>query len=358
MKVLQVTTHLNPGGISTYIYNISKYLVRNGIEVAVASGGGTWESELHNIGVKTFAINIKTKSEISPKVLFSLFDLKKIKKDFSFDILQPHTRVTQMLCALYAKIYKTPYVSNFHGFYKHNKIRVGRRLVKAQGNFAIAITPETGNDLTKCFNADPKKVKVILSAIDFERLNTPSLPLNLTGNPAIGASGRLSPVKGFNYLIASMPQIIKDFPQAQLYLYGQGDEEKSLLYLADKLKISDKVNIVKNVPIADFLKALDIFCLPSIEEPLGLSVIEAQYLGIPSIVSNIGGLTILVENEKTGLIVEKADPSAIAAAVKKIMLDTDLKNRISVNCQKQAREKFDLSKKINDFIAVYREALT
>jgi glycosyltransferase involved in cell wall biosynthesis len=358
MKVLHVATHLNPGGISTYIYNISKYLVRNGIEVAVASSGGTWESELHNIGVKTFIINIKTKSELSPKVIFSLFGLKKIKKDFSFDILQPHTRVTQILCALYAKIYKTPYISNFHGFYEQNKMRLGRRLVKAHGKRAIAITPQTGDDLTQYFGADPKKVKVILSAIDFERLDNASLPLNLTGNPTIGASGRLSPVKGFDYLIASMPQIINDFPQAQLYLYGQGNEEKSLLHLADKLKISDKVNIVKNVPIADFLKALDIFCLPSIEEPLGLSVIEAQYFGIPSIVSNAGGLTTLVENEKTGLIVEKADSSAIAAAVKKIMLDDELKKRISINCQKQAREKFDLSKKINDFIAVYHEALT
>jgi len=358
MKVLQVTTHLNPGGISTYIYNISKYLVRNGIEVAVASSGGTWENELHAIGVKTFAIKIKTKNELSPKVLFSLFNLNKIKKEFSFDILQPHTRVTQILCALYAKMYKTPYISNFHGFYEQNKVRLNRRLLKAQGNLAIAITPQTGNELIKCFGADPKKVKVILSAIDFERLNTALPPLDLEGSPVIGASGRFSSIKGFNYLIAAMPQIIKDFPQARLYLCGRGSEEERLLCLAKELKISDNVKIVKDVPIAGFLKALDIFCLPSIEEPLGLSVIEAQYLGIPTIVSNVGGLTILVDNEKTGLVVKKADPSAIAEAVNKIMLNNDLKNRISENCQKQVREKFDLSQKINDFITVYNEVLT
>jgi len=357
MKVLHVTTHLNVGGIPTYIYNVSKYLVRNGIEVAVASSGGNWEGEFKKIGVKTFTIDIKTKSELSPKILYSLFDLKSIKKDFDFDLLHSHTRVTQILCSLYSKFYKTPHIANFHGFYEKNKLRLSRRLIKAQGKFSIAITPQTGEELVKHFGADPSKVKVILSSIDFERLNTSSLPLSLEGTPKIGASGRLSPVKGFNYLISAMPQIIKDFPNAHLYLCGEGSEQKRLLHLAQELNISDKVKIIQKVPIADFLRALDVFCLPSIEEPLGLSVIEAQYFGIPPIVSDAGGLTILVENEKTGLVTPKADSAAIAAAVKKILTDKELKNRISINCKQQALDKFDLSKKINEFIAVYNEAL-
>jgi len=357
MRVLQFLTHLNVGGIPTYVYNLTKYLLANGIEVAVASSGGEWEEEFKRLGVKTYRLPIKAKSELSLKVFLSALDLAKIHKDFAFDIIHSHTRVTQVAAQLYSNFSGIPHIANFHGFYEKNKKRVGRRIFKAYGNLAIAITPETGQTLIECFKVPQNKVRVILSAIDFTRLNDLSKPLPLSGGLRIGASGRLSSVKGFHYLIEAMPQIIRRHPDAFLYIMGKGPQEQELVQKAIDLNIFNRLVIIKDQPLSSFLRSVNIFCLPSLEEPLGLSVLEAQYFGLPCVVSDAGGLKILVEDGVSGMIVPRADAQAIAEAIDRLASDEALRKTISTNCRKNVLENFDLSRKVEEFIKVYREVL-
>ena len=357
MKILHILPHLNIGGITTYVYTLSKYLIRENIEAAIASSGGSWEGKFRKLGIKTFTVSTNTRSELSYKVILSVKQLYKIKKEFNFDIVHSHTRVTQVIAQIFSGLSGTPHVANFHGFYKKNKKRIGRKIFKAQGNIAIAITPGVKNDLINVFGANENKIKVILSSIDIEELGKEMSPLSLEGSPRIGASGRLSPVKGFEYLIKSMPSVLNKFPKAHLYILGEGKEENKLLELSNKLGLERRINLLKNIPLASFLRSIDIFCLPSLEEPLGLSVLEAQYFGIPCVVSNIGGLRILVKNENTGLLVPPADPKSIADALIRIENDKNLRNSISSNSKKQVENNFDIRERINEFIDVYKEAL-
>ncbi len=357
MKILQVLTHLNVGGIPTYVYGLAKYLKRNDIEVAVASSGGVWEEELKKLDVPHFHLDIKTKSEFSPKLLTGLGRLKAIHQTFPFDLLHSHTRVTQVLCQLYARLHHATHVANFHGFYAGNKKRWGRRLIKAQGKLSIAITPQTADELVQCFGADRRRIRTIISAIDLERFNTTGTPLKFNTHPAIGASGRLSPIKGFNYLIEAMPQILRQYPRAVLYLCGQGEEEANLNALARRLNVSEQITFMGHTDLASLLPALDIFCLPSLDEPLGLAILEAQYFGLPVIASNVGGVPCIVKPEETGLLVAPGNSAAIADAAYRILSDNVLREKLKNNSRRVAREEFDLAKKIQAFIAVYKEAL-
>jgi glycosyltransferase involved in cell wall biosynthesis len=333
-------------------------LIRNGVEVAVASSGGPWENDFSRLGIKTFRVkSIKTKNDFSWNMIAAAFSLHKIRKEFDFQIVHSHTRVAQVAAGLYCRFSKAAHVANFHGFYKKTKTHIGRKLFGFHGDYSIAITPQVGDDLVNSFGADRKKVRVILSGIDFERLEKKVEPLRLTGWPRIGASGRLSAVKGFRYLVAAMPQILRSYPDAALYILGEGQEEDNLLQLAADLNVGDCVQIIKKTELPAFLKAIDIFCLPSLEEPLGLSVIEAQYFGIPCIVSDVDGLKILVEHGTTGFTVPHANFLAISHAVTALAWNDRLRSQIGLNCKNQVREKFDLSKKVHDFIAVYKEAL-
>jgi glycosyltransferase involved in cell wall biosynthesis len=94
-----------------------------------------------------------------------------------------------------------------------------------------------------------------------------------------------------------------------------------------------------------------------LEEPLGLSVLEAQYLRLPCIVSDVGGLKILVDDLKTGLRVPAADAGAIGLAIKKLMHDKILTRTISENAHKQVIEKFDFADKVKEYVALYQEVL-
>ncbi|MBU0878806.1 MAG: glycosyltransferase family 4 protein [Candidatus Omnitrophica bacterium] len=357
MKVLQTLTHLNIGGITTYAYTLTKYLLRNKISVGIASSGGSWEEKFQKLGAKVFRININTKCEISPKLGLSIYQLYKIKKEFNFQIIHSHTRVAQLLSQIFSKLSGVPHIANFHGFYPKNKLRWGRKIFKAQGERSIAITPEVKNDLINIFGADKNKVKVIISGIDLERLEEKGLSMRLNGYPKIGSSGRLSEVKGFKYLLMSMPLILKKYPHAYLYILGKGKEEQNLLNLAEKLGIAERFKIIKNTELSCFLKAVDIFCLPSQEEPFGLSVAEAQYFGLPCIVSEIGGLKILVSHLNTGVLVPRENSEKIAQAVNMLMENPSLRSKISKNSRKQVIEKFDFSKKVMKFIEIYQEVL-
>ncbi len=357
MRILQVLTHLNIGGITTYAYTLTKYLIRNKIEVAIASSGGSWEEDFHKLGAKVFTIDTKTKNEFSYKLPICLHQLSLIKKRFDFDIIHSHTRVTQVLSQIFSVLSGVPHVANFHGFYKQHKQRLGRKIFRAQGAKAIAITPAVKKDLIDFFGANPANVKIILSGIDLEILERANPTMKLKGSPIIGSSGRLSSIKGFEYLIKSMPALIRKYPNMHLYILGEGDEEANLSSLAKKLDVISHFTILKNVDLPDFLNCLDIFCLPSLEEPLGLSVVEAQFFGIPCVVSNVGGLKILVEGFETGMLAKPKDERSIFEAIS-ILLDNDtLRRKISNNSTKQVLERFDIRQKVNDFIKVYQETL-
>jgi len=357
MKALQILTHLNIGGIPTYVYTISKYLIRNDIEIAVASSGGVWEDNFKKLGIKTFRIPIKTKSELSPKIPLTVHSLYKIKKEFNFDLIHSHTRVTQVASQIFSNLTHTPHIANFHGFYEKNRLRLGRKIFKAQGDLSIAITPQVKNDLVNTFDANKTRVKTIISGIDLETLDDKVGGLELAGYPKIGATGRLSSIKGFKYLVESLPAVLNKYPKAHLYIMGKGDEEKNLMNLAKELKIENHFSIIKDVNLVSFLKSLDLFCLPSLEEPLGLSVVEAQYFGIPCVASDVGGLRITVDNMNTGIGVPPKNPEEISKALILLMGDPDLRNKISMNSKRQVVENFDIEKKIDSFISVYKKAM-
>ncbi len=356
MKILHILKHTNLGGITTYVYTLTKYLKDQGIDVAIASSGGSWDEKFSQAAVKTFTLPANTKSELSPKVLMAINKLFKIKKEFDFDIIHSHTRVTQVIAQGFSNLSKTPHIANFHGFYKKNKKRLSRKIIKAQGVRSIAITPEVKKDLVQVFGADPDKVKVILSAIDLERFSN-ATPLGLSGSPKIGSAGRLSSVKGFKYLIESMPQVLSDYPDAHLYLSGEGPQKCELQELSEQLNVDKKVSFLTTGDLADFLSSLDIFCYPSLEEPLGLSVLEAQYFRLPCIVSDVGGLKLLVDDLKTGLRVPAADAKSIGLAIKRLMHDKILARTIGENSHKQIIEKFDFADRVNEYIALYQEVL-
>ncbi len=357
MRVLQVLPHLNIGGITTYAYSLTKYLLRKGIKVAISSSGGTEEYRFQKLGIKIHKIPIKTKNELSPKIIATALKLSAIHKDFPYQLLHSHTRVTQVACQLTSLFTKIPHLANFHGFYKKNKTRKIRKIIKAQGRYSIAITPFVKKDLINCFGANPKRIKTILSGIDLETLNRNTPALNLGGNPVIGASGRLSPVKGFQHLIKSIPEVLKKYPEAKFYILGEGNYQEQLLNLAKKLKVDNYLVFLRQKPLSAFLNSLDIFCLPSLEEPLGLSVVEAQYLGIPPVVSGIDGLNLLVDDTKTGLKSKPADPASISRAIIRLASDKTLYRQIAIDAHNQVIDRFDINKKIDSFIEVYEKTI-
>lgn len=111
--------------------------------------------------------------------------------------------------------------------------------------------------------------------------------------------------------------------------------------------------------VSSIVAAADTFVMPSIaREGLPKAVIEAMALGVPPIVSNVGGMPELVENEVSGLVVPPSDPTALARAILALYESKDKRRRFAVAAQARIREHFSLEKTLRLTLQVYQKLLS
>jgi len=269
MKILLMSTHLNIGGIAVYTTSLAKSLSKRGNRVMVISSGGDMVEELENEGISHTKVNIKTKSELSPKIWLNLSNIVKLIEKEKPDLIHAQTRVTQVLAAVLAKKFNIPYVSTCHGFFKK---RISRRFFDCWGDKVIAISEPVKNHLIGDFNVDRKRIELIHNGVDIERfdkefskedIHSARQSLGLNSDYIIGTIGRLSPVKGLDSLINAFKESSILNKKAELLIVGDGPDKEKLKSLANELNIKSKVHFIEsslNTP--KLLSIMDVFVFP------------------------------------------------------------------------------------------------
>ena len=358
MRVLQILSHLNSGGITSYVYNLSKGLKERNVEVGIASSGGENQKRFEELGIKCFRIPINVKNEFHLNVWRSLFILNEIKRQFAFNLIHAHTRSAQVLSFLYYKLKGIPFVTTCHGYFKR---RLSRIILKCWGKYVIAISPQVKEHLIEDLKVDDRIIKVIPTGVDFRSLvpqiNNFKEFYNIEGVPFIGSLGRLSKVKRYDLLLKAFKMFLGKYPQAFLGIMGEGKEKEYLLNLARQLQIEKRFRIFESNYKNSFLKSLDLFCLPSQSEGLGLSVIEAMYFGIPCIVSSKGGLKYIIEDRINGIFIKELTPYGIYQSLVSLWEDKDFLNKIKLRAPNYVKEKFSLDNMVEKVLDIYRRAI-
>ena len=366
MRILLLTTHLNLGGIGVYVLSLAKGLLQKGHQVFVASSGGDLVALLDSFGVNHLAVDIKTKSEISPKVILARKQIARIIKGKNIDIIHAHTRVTQVLAQLVSKKTGVPYVTTCHGFFKR---RIFRRIFPCWGNRSIAISEAVREHLVNDFGVRKENIAVVHNGVEIEKFSPDKfsqaqkneLRRNYglkSARPVIGTVARLSSVKGQRYLILAMKRILKDNPAAQLLLVGDGPEKDRLVQQVEELGIEDKVFFIPpTLDISAPLSIMEVFVFPSLLEGLGLAIIEAQAMGLPVVATDVGGIYTLVKDGVNGFLVHPKEPDALAEAILKLLRDKKLAERFGAQARIQAGRQFSLKQMVEGIERVYREIL-
>lgn len=365
MRILQLATHLNIGGIGIYVTSLSKVLKDRGYTVFVASAGGDLENRLAGYDIPHFKLDISTKSELSPKILKTFIALNKIIRTEKIDLIHAHTRVTAVSAAVASRAARIPYVTTCHGFFKR---RLGRLLCGSWGDKVVAISEAVKQHLMNDFGIPEEKIALIYTGVETERFlkdlteeekREARRKFTLENAPVIiGTIGRLSPVKGQEVLLKAVPSIVKGFPKARILLIGDGPDEQRLRELVLELDIEKNVVLAKSVDdTKEALSIMDVFVLPSIKEGLGLSLIEAMACGRPCVASRIGGIENVIEEGKTGLFFTPGDAEELAVAVKRILTDRLLRDILSKNGREKASKYFDIGKMATKMEMLYKEVV-
>lgn len=361
MNILFLTTHLNAGGITSYLLTLSKGLIRCGHEIHIVSSGGDQQDSFRSAGVTLMIIDLRTKSELSFKIYFNLPRLKKYILHNQIDVIHANTRITQVMGRLLQKLTGSAYVSTCHGFFRP---RLLRKRFGAWGKRVIAVSSPVKDHLLKDFSVEEKRICLIENGIDLEQF-TPAdegrkreirKSFGYTDELLIGLIARFSGVKGQDILIQAMLAVVKQFPGAHLLLIGHGREENNLKQWVQRLSLKDHVHFHPVIAkTADMLAMLDIVACPSRNEGLGLSIMEAQAVGLPVVATRVGGIPSLIRNGETGLLVEPENPASLAAALIRLCGDPDLRMRLGHYARQWAAANYSSERMTEKTLECYKK---
>ena len=153
--------------------------------------------------------------------------------------------------------------------------------------------------------------------------------------------GRLEILKGQNFVIEALPQILKYFPECKLTLVGNGSYEHKLKKLVEKLKLGDKVSFLgfQKDPY-EFIANADIILIPSLAEAFGLVFLEAMAIGTPIIAFDVPAGNEILINGKTGLLVPVGDVEAIAEKCISLFSNIEERYKLAYNAHQDYLQNY------------------
>lgn len=316
----------------------------------VCSKTGFWFDELkdkYNLVCHEVSL---PRNPINPSVFKAYKQLKKLQKENKYDIIYCQQAVGGVLGRLLAKKYHLTCIYTAHGFSfckGNNPLKnfVFKTIEKSLSKYTTALITMNDVDFEQAKEFKAKKVFKI-SGIGFDNNKYQNEPierskmrkeLGLTDEFIILTCAEFIKRKNYDTMLKTINELKNE--NIKFVVCGTGKDKDLIENQIKELGISEKVNLLGyRKDINSIITASDVFFLPSHQEGLTLSIIEAMNFGLPIVTSNVRGNQDLVEDGKNGFVREQNDYKAMAEAIKLIMQDKDLKNAMSKNSKSFAKK--------------------
>lgn len=389
MKIAVITSAYpefedDPHGI--FVHRLMREINKQGHEIHILApfAGGKTKYDLERISVERFNYfypkrfqrlagragmidNVKEGVLVKIQVLSFLFfniyySLRKLK---NMDVIHVQWPIPNGLGAIFLKkVYGIPYINTIHGeeVYLSKRYHTLFALKRLVNNSIKTITNST---ITKksCIEAglDGDKIDVIPFGVDTDFFRPVDVPKDEKLFQLLSV-GYLIERKGFQYLIKAMKEVLKKHNNARLKIVGSGPLENKLKNLIKELGLDETVEILKNVSDEELLNiynSSDLFILPSIvdsqgnTEGLGVVLLEAMACRLPVIGSDVGGITDIIEDGVTGLLVEEKDVFSLTNTISLLVDNDNLRRKLSFSGCRMVREKFSWEKIAKSYIKAY-----
>lgn len=234
-------------------------------------------------------------------------------------------------------------------------------------DMTLTVSKVVKDNLIKYENASINRVQVLYNAFDitkFERETDCSdiiKEYGLENKFVIGMVGAIVSLegKGQQYLIEAISKLRKEYPNIVGLIVGDGSGKKLQQKYAKDLGVDDIVKFTgyqSNIP--KFLKVMDIFCLLSCgSEGFGNVNLEAEFLKIPVITTNIGGIPETIKDGVTGFLIEPRNVDMIISSVKKLVENKEYAKNMGLEGHKFVKETFSKQKFVENLTNIYESIL-
>lgn len=321
--------------------------------------------------VKLYSLNISrdlqsTAEDNFSKIIYlkAVHKVKRIIEDFKPDIVHAHYASSYGLIGALSGFH--PYIISMWGsdvFGFPNFSFLHNRILKFNLSKADRLLSTSYKMKTEAEKYTKKEILVTPFGIDINKFKPNQVSsIFKEDNIVIGTIKTLESIYGIEYLIKAFKIVKTKLPdrKIKLLLVGEGTQRKNLETLAIESNLfSDIVftGYVNHNEVAKYHNMLDIYVAVSLQESFGVAVLEASACGKPVIVSNVGGLPEVVDDGKTGIIVEKENPDQLADALIKLITNTDLRIEMGINGRKKVLNEYNWIGSLKLMLLVYRELL-
>lgn len=374
IKILFVITKSNFGGAQKYVYDLAVNLPKDKFEVVVVAGApGILINKLSGQEIRTIAIPSLGRDVSLFKDITSFIELWKIFRAEQPDIIHLNSAKASTLGALAGRLLGVPkIIFTAHGWaFNENRPYVARLLIKIISWATVILCHQTiavSDNVMRCMHwiGTQKKMIVIrngIEQIDFlergEARKFLSALIHAKIPPdafLIGTIAELHPSKGLEYAIETLAKLIPKNPYLYYIILGDGQEKEHLDALIKRPKMEDRVYLAGFVKdAARYLKALDLFILPSTTEALGYVLLEAGLAKLPIVATAVGGIPEIVENGVNGLLVPPRNPQKLAQAIEQITKEPQQGMDFGRALNNKVMNNFTLDRVITQTISLYTE---
>jgi L-malate glycosyltransferase len=356
--VLLMARELGLGGTERQLAEIAASLDRAVFEphVGCFTGGGFRAQELRAAGVPILELGVR--SLVGGSALEGARKMGAYLARHGIGLVHAFDVPMDLFAVPVARIYRTPVVLSSQRAHRALTPGMTRRLLRLTDRMVDGIVVNS-RAVARELAADgvPESlVRLAYNGVDTERFhrNGPKAALPWADAPlAIGVICALRPEKGLETLIAAFEKVRKLRAGVKLVVVGSGPMLGELQARAGtdchfQAAVGD---------VAPWLRAIDIFVLPSLSEALSNSLMEAMSCGCCAVASEVGGNPELVEGGVTGLLFPSGDADALASRLERLVDDEALRRRLAEGGARRMRERFTQAMAAGVMGGIYREFL-
>jgi glycosyltransferase involved in cell wall biosynthesis len=353
MKIAHIVDSMEVGGAETLVSQMCRLQREQGHDPCVYA-----VATLVPLGERMRAEGFAVQANVGRHLQDASRNFFHIFKESHPDVVHLHNPTPTVYAAMAARLAGVPSIVST----RHSLVAPPRRLAEELKyafaatccDWIVGICDATTNNLRSLRSVPARKiVRIYNGAVPLKRVALEHCP------PKSGFTmvyvGRLEPVKNHTLLLNAFCAALQSMPGLRLWMVGDGSERKTMERLATELGIAAQVTFWRQqLNVAPFFSAADAFIMSSKSEGLPISLLQAFSLGLPAIVTDVGGMAEVVRLAKAGFTVSATDPAEMAASILRLARTEAERKQFSQNAESTFHTRFTLQTMVDAYMDLYR----
>jgi len=386
MKVGKLSWEFPPrvvGGIARHCEGLAKALVQQNHDVHLFTldfpGSPNYE-EMDGVKVYRASTELGHPNFLTWVLLFNHFLAKRmadVTQSVEFDVIHVHDWLAAFSGISFKHYLKKPMVLTVHsteigraqGLHSPDSFSINgiEWWATYEADRVIVCSQSMKNEICGHFNLPLDKVDVIPNAIDETKYQTSVDRGSVRQRYGVGYGeklilcvGRLVPQKGIEYFIRAIPHIAKRYPEAKFIIVGEGWSRDILESEARASGHGGKIQFTgfaSDQEVINLMTSADVLVVPSVYEPFGIVALEGMATGVPVVASKVGGLSEVIEHDRTGLLVYPRSPESIAWGVDQVLSDPGHAKWLTDNAKEKLHKAYSWEAVAMKTVEVYRKVV-